>query len=206
MYGEFTINVKRCKDHEVMDALRSLYPSNDLENAYQKSRFKETANRYAFSFGYQNQDVLLLAQIADGELNMTVENLKDKEDLIQLKNRIDKYHNQIRKGLERRKLYTHRSSALLTLGKTEINGEWPDKFRDFWEGIRKKGEKIFIEPFSALIVSFFALHYKIFDAKEYSDDVKKTLTILAEAYVGVIAFFLVKFFSRNKEKKFKFVV
>jgi len=54
------------------------------------------------------------------------------------------------------------------------------------------------------VVSFLALHYKIFDAKEYSTDVKRTFIFLAEAYVGIIALFLVKFFIRNPEKKFKF--
>jgi hypothetical protein len=206
MYGEFTINIKRRKDHQVIAALQSMYPANDLENAYGKSRFKETADQRIFNFGYQNQDTLILASVTDGALKIILENLKNKEDLIQLKNRIDEYHNQIKKGLKRRRLYTHQSSATITLNKTELNGEWPDKFRNVCDDIRKKGEKIFIESFSALIISFLALHYNFFDAKEYSDDVKKTLTLLADAYLGIIFLLLARIFIQKTEKKFKFIL
>lgn len=206
MYGEFKISIKRRNDYEVIAALQNMYPAHDLENARSESQVISDANWHDYIFGYQNHDVLMLARITDGQLKVIIENLKNDDDLVQLKSRIDEYHCEVKKGLKRRNFKTHRSSATITIDRAEIKGKWPDKLKDIWAEIRKKGEKIFVEPLTALFVSFLALHFKIFDIKEYSSDVKKTFIILAESYMGIVALLVVKLFIQKTEKSFKFYV
>ncbi|HXS35192.1 MAG TPA: hypothetical protein VN721_00715 [Flavipsychrobacter sp.] len=209
MYGEFKIRIRKADRKDVLSALKKFFTNNNLSDSYNKSQFKNVIPESDFDLGFSDEKICLFIRISSEELKINIENIKNPSDISQLKNRMNEYHLNLIENLRDDKLYPklgRQSSAIITLENIEIIGAWPNRYKDIIEELKKKREKIFIEIPIAFVVSFLALRYSLFNVQEYTDDVKKTIILLAEASLGTLVILLFNLFFYRIEKKFKFTL
>ena len=162
MYGEFKVQVDKDAPY-VIEALKGIYPSNNLEATFASSLFAGLFPIDTFIFGVTKTDVFILASITNRVLTVCLENPKNRSDLSQIKNRIDYYHNEIKDGLRSFGIKVSKSRATISIKSFELSGIWISTYTSITSEFTKNWKSIILAPLIGLVAIFclFTMGYSL---------------------------------------------
>lgn len=202
MYGELFFSVRR--PEKIIDALKTIYPSHDLETTRNSSQFKNFPGNM-FVFGVTLTDVFLLIGIAGKDVTVSIDNPKNRSDLSQLRNRMDGHFLNISKSLKTHEIYPRNCRAVITVEQTEIAGTWPGMWSELLKEIRTNWLQIIVLPVLTLITIFFAFRFGWITDEQKADKMRDAYL----ATVPAVSIFIISLLAiplRKREKKFNFTI
>ena len=205
MYGEFKIYVNK-QASEIISALTSIYPGNDLQQTFSNSQFCQLFPIGTFIFGVTTTDVFILVSITNRVVTVCLENPKNKADLTQIKNRIDYYHNEITEALRTKRIKASQSKAIISMDSFELAGVWTNRWSAFREEFSKSWKPIILTPTSRLILMFVFWHYDFFTQTQASDKNIDAVFGFIPGFIGFLFTLLGILLSKKSHKKFSFTI
>jgi hypothetical protein len=207
MDGEFRLDLKVYDPVIIRKIFVDAYQEK-LQIAYSRSAFSKNAKPVMlitdFYAGYYTKDSLFLVYAREANILQIYIETANRQDINILKSTINEYFRQVIRELEKSKIKWNKPLATITLKECQFNDFVRTRQAKLAEIWKKQKEKLFIVPAASAISSFIAIYLNVLRAEELSGNLKKTLTLMAEAYIGLLLSVTVTWLFSNYKKQFSF--
>ncbi len=204
MNGEFKVLVKKYDANKLISAFGKNFTEN-LSGAYSKSGAKSDILKESdFCFGYLTNDSLFLIYNREERwMRVYIESIA-VQSVRGLQDAINRYFESITRMLDREKISWNDPQATISLENYPLYGSYKTRWQRSTDFFKEKKEKLFVIPIASFIVSFLLIHYRILTGEDAKKNMLETLTVTAEAYIGVILVLIFQFLLVPNKRKFIF--
>jgi len=205
MTGEFKMQLRRYDQVQLTKIFNKEYQGK-LRHAYSHSVYKDgaTFQQSDFCSGSLTSGSLLLIYMLQADTLICYVETEATQDIGVMKKAINTYFRQVITILDKNGLKWHHPEATVKLEKYPFYG-YVETFRKRVRSIfDEKWEKLLVAPSASILASYFAIRFNLLDKDEYIKDVKKAVILTGEAYIGLVAIFIIQVLFRTNKKEFIF--
>lgn len=204
---EFKMKLKDY-DQEKITKIFSMAYSNRLSATFSKSDYNDGSlfTESDFCVGsYTSGGLLLIRKLEVNVLKFYIE-CGNKGDLNVMKKVINEYFLQVITVLNKNRIRWYEPEATIKLENFLFYGIVKTRCTRVREIFQQQREKLILAPTTSTIASYLAIQFNILGAEDAIKDIKKSIVLTMEAYIGLILIFIIHVVAKSYKKEFIFKI